>query len=37
VLRFDGELVSNVDTHFSDLKAVSTYFGPPPAAGPEGQ
>jgi uncharacterized protein len=36
VLRFEGDLISNIDTHFSDLDAVSTYFGPPPAAGPEG-
>jgi uncharacterized protein len=31
VLRFEVELVSNVDTHFADLKAVATYFGPAPA------
>jgi ketosteroid isomerase-like protein len=29
VLRLKGDLISNIDTHFSNLEAVSTYFGPP--------
>jgi hypothetical protein len=28
VLRFEAELVSGVDTHFSDFGVVGAYFGP---------
>ena len=28
VFRFEGELVSGVDTHFSDIGMAGAYFGP---------